>query len=39
MDKAILNIIKLALNEDIPSKDISSEYLFTKEKSSGDFIA
>ncbi|MCF7923666.1 MAG: carboxylating nicotinate-nucleotide diphosphorylase [Candidatus Izimaplasma sp.] len=39
MDKDIQRIIKQALKEDIPSIDVSSEYLFTNELSQGDFIA
>ncbi|MCK5731793.1 MAG: carboxylating nicotinate-nucleotide diphosphorylase [Tenericutes bacterium] len=34
-----MNIVKAALVEDIPTIDISSHYLFTKEISSGRFIA
>ncbi|MFO7968630.1 MAG: carboxylating nicotinate-nucleotide diphosphorylase [Candidatus Izemoplasmatales bacterium] len=39
MDKKISKIIKEALKEDIPKKDISSEYLFSKEKTIAKFIA
>ncbi|MFW5889089.1 MAG: carboxylating nicotinate-nucleotide diphosphorylase [Bacillota bacterium] len=39
MDKNIQKIIKQALKEDIPTKDISSEYLFTDEIAYGKFIA
>jgi len=35
----ISEIIRLALKEDIPTVDISSEYLFDNEESSGEFIA
>jgi nicotinate-nucleotide pyrophosphorylase (carboxylating) len=39
MNKEVIEIIKKALKEDIPSIDVSSQYLFTDEVSSGKFIA
>lgn len=39
MDENITKVIKAALAEDIPSVDVSSEFLFTDEISSGKFIA
>ena len=39
MEQTIINLIRMALKEDIPEKDISSEYLFTDEISNGQFIA
>ena len=39
MNKAVINIIKAALKEDIPTIDVSSHYLFNDEISEGNFIA
>ncbi len=39
MKESIIELIKKAIAEDIPSKDISSEYLFENEMSTGQFIA
>ena len=39
MNKEITDIIKRALAEDIPSIDVSSQYLFNEEQSNGQFIA
>ena len=39
MDDYIKNLVKSAINEDIPRIDVSSEYLFSNEKSTGKFIA
>lgn len=39
MNKTIIEIIKNALKEDIPTIDVSSEYLFENELSEGQFIA
>ena len=39
MNKEIQTIIKNALKEDIPTKDVSSQYLFSNEQSKGSFIA
>ena len=39
MNKEIIDIIKRALKEDIPTIDVSSEYLFENEQSEGLFIA
>jgi nicotinate-nucleotide pyrophosphorylase (carboxylating) len=39
MNEKVITIVKTALKEDIPNKDISSEYLFDLETSKGNFIA
>lgn len=39
MNQYIKNLVKEALKEDIPSIDVSSEYLFSKQVSHGHFIA
>jgi nicotinate-nucleotide pyrophosphorylase (carboxylating) len=39
MNEAVKKIIAMALAEDIPNQDISSEYLFTDETAFGRFIA
>lgn len=39
MDEYIKKIVKEALNEDIPRIDVSSEFLFSNQISSGNFIA
>jgi nicotinate-nucleotide pyrophosphorylase (carboxylating) len=39
MNQYIINLVKEALKEDIPKIDVSSEYLFSNQVSSGDFIA
>jgi nicotinate-nucleotide pyrophosphorylase (carboxylating) len=39
MDEYIKSLVKSAINEDIPRIDVSSEYLFSNEKSTGKFIA
>ncbi|MDY0023387.1 MAG: carboxylating nicotinate-nucleotide diphosphorylase [Candidatus Izemoplasmatales bacterium] len=39
MDEYIINLVKQALNEDIPKIDVSSEFLFSNEVSEGKFIA
>ncbi|MGD9761328.1 MAG: carboxylating nicotinate-nucleotide diphosphorylase [Candidatus Izemoplasmatales bacterium] len=39
MDDYIKSLVKNAINEDIPKIDVSSEYLFSNEQSTGEFIA
>ena len=39
MDKEIINIIERAIKEDIPTLDISSQYLFDEQISEGNFFA
>jgi nicotinate-nucleotide pyrophosphorylase (carboxylating) len=39
VDEYIINLVKQALNEDIPKIDVSSEFLFSNEVSEGKFIA
>lgn len=39
MNKEVIEIIKSALKEDIPTIDVSSEYLFENQLSEGNFIA